>query len=312
MSQTTAPLAGASALVTGGCGFIGSHLVQALVSAGARRVVVVDRPGVAPALPFPAGVEVARVQLGDGDPGLRAALDGVDVVFHLAARKHAGRAESPAEILRTNVMGTWEVLEAAAAARARRVVFTSSLFAYGRTSGPPMREDEAPAPTTVYGISKLAGEQLVLQSGLHGVVLRYFFVYGPGQARGTGYRSVIVKNAERLLHGQTATVHGDGCQALDYVFIDDVIAATLQAAERAPSGSVLNVGSGHAVQVGDLLDQLMGAAGVAATKEHLPADDTAGTSRCADVARIREVLGWAPRVPLPEGLARTVGWLRAA
>jgi nucleoside-diphosphate-sugar epimerase len=316
MPHPTVPLAGSSVLVTGGCGFIGAHLARALATAGARRVVVLDRPEAVPSLPLPAEVELVRAELGDGDPGLLNALEGIDVVFHLAARKHAGRAESPSNVLRTNVLGTWELLEAAAAAGVRRVIFTSSLFAYGRTSGPPMREDEACAPATVYGISKLAGEQLVAQAGrelgIQGVILRYFFVYGPGQRRGLGYRSVIVKNAERLLQGQTATVYGDGTQALDYVYVDDVIAATLLAAERAPGGTVLNVGSGTAVTVDDLLDRLIDVAGVTAAKEHLPPDETAGTHRSADVARIRELLGWTPRVPLSDGLQRTVDWVRSS
>src|SRR5262249_59343500 len=137
--------------------------------------------------------------------------------------------------LRGNVEGTHQLLTAAVRHGLRHVVFSSSLYAYGRMTGPPCVEDDCPQPTTVYGISKLAGEHLVRHFGkeLPGTILRFYFVYGPRQFAGMGYKSVIVKNFERLLSSDPAVVYGDGRQALDYVYVDDVVDALLRSLTSA-------------------------------------------------------------------------------
>jgi UDP-glucose 4-epimerase len=142
------------------------------------------------------------------------------------------------------------------------------------------------------------------------VSLRYFFVYGPRQHTGLGYKSVIVRNYERLLRGEPPTVHGDGSQALDYVYVDDAVEAALRALRAAPSGAVYNVGSGAATTVGELVDRMMRAAGRRRPCSYLPPDETAGSCRVADIARIEAALGWRPGVSLDEGLARTWRWMR--
>src|SRR5262245_11668868 len=151
-------VAGRAILVTGGCGFIGSHLVRALCARGARRVVVLDsfRSGTVDNLGADADrVEVVRLTLGtDPQTALPRPLEGIDYLFHLAAEKHNQSREDPVGMLRSNVEGTHALFAAAAAAGVRKVVFTSSLYVYGRMTGPPFREDECPRPTTVYGISK--------------------------------------------------------------------------------------------------------------------------------------------------------------
>jgi UDP-glucose 4-epimerase len=142
------------------------------------------------------------------------------------------------------------------------------------------------------------------------VVLRYFFVYGPGQMRGRGYRSVIVDTFDRMRRGEPPAVCGDGRQALDYVYVDDVVEATLLALECPAREAVLNVGSGEPTVIGELLSRLAEIAGGPAERTHLPADETAGTWRVARIDRVRETLGWTPRTPLAEGLARTYAWTR--
>ena len=306
---------GRTAVVSGGAGFIGSHLVRALVDAGAAEVRVLDdlRCGDVQNLgpPSPA-VRVVRLRLGADDPAPH--LAGADYVFHLAAEKHNQSRDRPVDLLRANVEGTYQLLEAAARHGVQRVVFTSSLYAYGRMAGPACVETDCPAPTTVYGISKLTGEHLVrhffLQSGLAGTVLRLFFIYGPRQYAGMGYKSVILKSFERLLAGVPPVIHGDGTQALDYVFIDDCVEALLLALAPAAANEVFNVASGTATSVRDLVAAMTGVAGTDLSPTHAPPDWTAGSARCGSSAKIAARLGWRPRVDLAEGLRRTLAWMR--
>jgi UDP-glucose 4-epimerase len=317
MEAREVQLAASRVVVTGGCGFIGSHLVRRLLAEGASEVTVVDslRYGRAEAL---AGLE-ARVrllphELGAGD---RAALDealaGAAAVFHFAAEKHHTE-RTAGDVLRANVAGTQALLEAARGAGVGKVVFASSVFAYGRMMGPPLREDEPARPTTAYGMSKLLGERLLGHTADRGgpahVTLRYFFVYGPRQHAGLGYKSVIVRNYERLLRGQPPTVCGDGSQALDYVYVDDAVEAALRALRSSPAGAVYNVGSGAGTTIDDLTERMMRAAGRRLPKSYLPADETAGSCRVADTLRIESELGWRAGVSLDEGLSRTWRWMR--
>ncbi len=244
----------------------------------------------------------------------------MDGLFHLAAEKHNQSIDSPVAVMRANIEGTHALYAAASAARVQRVVFSSSLYAYGRMSGPPMREDEVPLPATIYGISKLAGERLLAhwltRSGaMSGRALRYFFVYGARQWAGMGYKSVIMKNAERLLAGQPPMVFGDGAQALDYVFVDDVVDATIKALTRPVDDPsvlpVLNIASGRAVSVNELLRTLCEVAGRPYTPEHGPADATAGTSRCGDPKHTEQALGWRASTDLRAGLSRVWDFVQA-
>jgi UDP-glucose 4-epimerase len=315
MIAAEATLPGARLVVTGGCGFIGSHLVGRLLEEGAAEVVVLDslRSGHAEAVEsLGPRVRLVRQQLGiDTSDALARTLEGALGLFHFAAEKYHTTGTT-LDVLRTNVAGTCALFEAARAAGVPRVVFASSVYAYGRMAGPPMREDEAPQPRTAYGISKLLGERLLAAlapEGGGGVALRYFFVYGPRQHAGAGYRSVIVRNYERLLRGETPTVYGDGRQALDYVYVDDAVEAAVRAFTSGRPGAVYNVGSGTATAIDDLVDRMMRAAERRGGKEYLPPDETAGTTRVADVSRITRELGFRARVGLDEGLARTWQWM---
>ena len=302
-------------VVTGGAGFIGSHLVRALLEAGAAHVRVLDdlRCGDPANLgQAAADVEIVRIRLGWDDP--TAHLAGAHAVFHLAAEKHNQSVGRPAELLRANVEGTHQLLAAAVGHGVAHVVFTSSLYVYGRMADPPCAERDCPRPTTVYGISKLAGEHLLghfaAHHGLRGTALRLFFVYGPRQLAGMGYKSVIVRTFERLLAGQPPTIYGDGTQALDYVYVDDVVDALLRALAPAAAGQVFNVASGTPVSVRHLVTAMTAVADAPGAPIFEPPDWTAGTSRSGSPARIAKVLGWRPRVELAEGLGRTLAWMR--
>jgi UDP-glucose 4-epimerase len=311
--QDRRSLAGSAILVTGGCGFIGSHLVRALVGAGAGRVTVVDslrygdRANLAGSSP---NVEIVQHTLGVDDPAaLSAALGGVRFVFHLAAEKHNQSKDDPVRVMRSNIEGSWLLLDAAARARVEKVVFTSSLYAYGRLRGAPFVEDELPQPRTIYGISKLTGEHLLAVAGVPFTVLRYLFVYGPRQFAGMGYKSVIVKTFERLRRGEPPVVFGDGEQTLDYVFVDDVVDATLAALMPGANGEVINIGSGRPTTVNELMTLMQDVAGTSLPVRHEAPDWTAGSCRVGNIDKARRVLGWTARTPLRDGLAATYAWL---
>jgi nucleoside-diphosphate-sugar epimerase len=269
-------------------------------------VRILDRAATRQELPQ---VAHARFDLGsDPDAELARHLDGIEAVFHLAGVKHNQRAAGR-ELLATNVGGMQALLEHAARAGVKKVVFASSLYVYGRLSGPPMVETERPQPDTLYGVSKLAGEGLLAcarqEHRLASVALRYFFVYGPRQRD-----SVVTANFERLLRGEPPVVFGDGRQAFDYVYVGDVVEATLRAMESDVDGEVLNVGSGQPTEIGALTAAMTEASGRRLEAVRGPADWTAGSCRVADAARIRQVLGWQATTRLRDGLEQTWRWLQ--
>ena len=311
------PLQNQSFAVTGGCGFIGATVVRQLLMQGARRVLVLDslKTGRRERLPKDERIVFEQAQLGEiAVADLARRLDGVSGVFHLAAEKHRPSLESPRDLVLTNVLGARDVIEAGRMAGISKLVFSSSLYAYGRMSGPPMVETETPHPHTLYGASKLAGEHLVEAANrahhFATVSLRYFFVYGPGQYVGTGYKSVVVANFERLRRGESPVIFGDGLQSLDYSHVDDIARATLLGMTREVSGEVFNAGSGHALSVNDLTTAMKEASGVRLDSRFEAPDVTAGSCRVADTEHAREGLGYESRIPLPEGLRSTWEWVR--
>jgi UDP-glucose 4-epimerase len=312
-------LQGSTVAVTGGCGFIGSHLIETLRRGGVR-VLAIDsleygrRENLDLSDP---DIRIEKLELRSGTYGrLQELLQGVDFVFHLAAEKHNQSVNSPCRVLDANVLGTYELLKAAADVGVRKVVFTSSLYAYGRMGKPPMSEDETPVPHTVYGISKLSGEHLCrhihMQAGMPIVCLRLFFVYGPRQYAGLGYKSVIVRNFDRMLAGERPVINGDGNQELDYIYVDDVVSALMLAMMSEDAFEVLNVGNGSAVSINHLTKLMMEIAGARTECDYGPADFTAGSSRVANTAKFERCFGPQTRVSLFDGLQRTFRWMESA
>lgn len=306
-------------LVTGGCGFIGSHLVQALLARGARVRVLddlssgrVENLGAARA-----DVELHQADLRDPAAVARACA-GVAVVYHQAARPSVPRSvEDPQGTFDVNVLGTHHLLLAARAAGARRLVMASSSSVYGDQPELPKHEGMAPMPASPYAAQKLAGEQLGMafsrSLGLEVVALRYFNVYGPRQDPTSAYAAVIPAFVAALLAGRAPTIFGDGEQTRDFTYVEDVVRANLAAGDVAGAGGhALNVAGGRRVSLLELYDQLArlcGAAGRAPV--HAPPRPGDVRDSLASVARAAEVLGWRPEVPLDEGLRRTAAALRA-
>lgn len=310
-------LSGKTILVTGGAGFIGSHLISRLVTLGAKRIVALDslRYGDPTNLGAAASkVELFKFTLGsDPKSQLDEVMHAVDYVFHLAAEKHNQSKDTPYQVLHSNVDGTLSLFESAAAARVKKLVYSSSLYAYGRMHAPRFEETELPQPRTIYGISKLAGEHLCTYSkeklGLSCNVLRYLFIYGPRQFAGMGYKSVIVKNFERIIKGESPIVFGDGQQKLDYVFVDDCVDATISALLHDSSVEVFNVASGRGVSVLELVKTMLRVADSKLKITFEPADWTAGTERVGSGVKAERELGWSPKVSLEDGLRQTYEWI---
>ncbi len=303
--------------VTGGCGFIGATVVRQLLEQGAGRVVVLDslKAGRRERLPDDRRLTVIETPLGEVPvETLTRQFRGIDGVFHLAAEKHRPSLDSPRELVLTNVLGTNDVIEAGRVAGIRKLIFSSSLYAYGRMSGAPMVETEPCHPHTLYGTTKIAGENLVEAAYRRGdfaaVSLRYFFVYGPRQYVGTGYKSVVVSNFERMRRNEPPLIHGDGEQALDYSHVDDIARATILAMSREVNGKVLNVGSGRALSVNELTEAMMRAAEVRFEPIFDEADHTVGSCRVANTGHAESLLGFRSQVPLEEGLRSTWDWIR--
>ena len=313
----TANINGARVFVTGGAGFVGSHLTQALLRRGAAQVTIIDslRYGDLANLGKQERVSVIQHTLGkDSVSKLESLISGHDLLFHLAAEKHNQSKDSPYDVIRANIDGSLEVFTAAAKAGVKKIVYTSSLYANGRVVGDDLKESDVPCPRTVYGMTKLAGEHLLqfikAQYGVSFSAIRYMFVYGPKQFAGMGYKSVIVKNFERIFAGQKPVIFGDGQQVLDYIFVDDAVEATIRAMEIDTAGEILNVGSGKGVSVESLVKTMCRVAGVAYQPIFEAADWTAGTRRVGDISKALKSLAWDPSVNLESGLRLTANWIK--
>ncbi|HXG60036.1 MAG TPA: NAD-dependent epimerase/dehydratase family protein [Planctomycetota bacterium] len=294
-------------VVTGGAGFIGSHLVEALLAAG-RRVRVVDDLSTGRRERVPAGAEFLPADVNDA---AGAAVRGAEVVYHLAALPSVPRSvERPLESHRATAQGTMAILEASARAGVRRVVFAGSSSVYGDTATLPKREDMPPRPLSPYAAAKLAGEMYARAFAALGrveaVCLRFFNVYGPRQDPDSPYAAVIPVFLRRAREGRPFPIYGDGLQTRDFTFVGDVVEGIL-AAGRAPgvSGRVYNIAAGRPVSVRDLARVLAAILGVPDAVEARPPRPGDIRDSWADVSAARRDLGFAPRVPLEEGLRRT-------
>jgi UDP-glucose 4-epimerase len=292
-------------LVTGGSGFIGAHVVDALLDAGAGDVSVFDVSTLS---------DRGRVRVVEGDvrdvEAVLAATEGIDGVFHLAVLPLGPSIEEPRLGLDVNVVGTFNVLEAAAQAGVRKLVFSSASSVYGATDE-TMDESHPLGARTMYGASKIAGEYLVRafndRDGLDYVTLRYMNVYGPGQQGG-----LIPSVLGKIVRGEVPVIAGDGSQSFDFVHVADVAEANVRAMASDVSGVELNVGSGTEVSVREVVERLLELTGSDLEPEYDRSQRVLMRRRVGSSDRARELLGWTPARDLETGLREVVESLQPA
>jgi nucleoside-diphosphate-sugar epimerase len=313
------PLSGV-ALVTGGAGFIGSHIAAALLDDGLRVRVIDD---------FSTGSEENLDELG-GDIDfikgsitdaavLDRAVSEAEIIFHEAAIPSVPRSVlQPAETHEVSVNGTFSLLLAAKEKGVRRFVYAASSSAYGDQEESPKHEEMRPDPLSPYGVAKLVGEyycQAFTRSyGLETVCLRYFNVFGPRQDPTSQYSGVISRFIRALETGEVPVIYGDGEQSRDFTYITNVVDANLRAATSvAAVGKVINIGNGVSVTINQLLEALKDLTGRhEVNAEHAPARIGDVRHSQADLTLARTALGYEPKVGLEEGLQRTLAWWKTS
>lgn len=316
-------LSGRRVCVTGGAGFIGGHLVDALVSLGASISVIDDlSASSAEHLADLIELEPDRLRFVRGsildDTALADAMDGAEIVFHLAAMSSVPRSiAEPERCYAVNTTGTLRVAEAARRAGARRIVYSASSSAYGQSERLPKLESDIPAPVSPYAASKLAGEHIMLawahSYALSTVSLRYFNIFGPRQPADSPYSGVIAIFARKLLAGEIPVIYGDGLQSRDFTFVTNAVIANLLAAasDRPLAGEAVNIGVGQRMSLLDLFSSIALACGQPKARPRLEPTRVGDVRHSlADLTRAREVLGYEPVVDSHDGLTQTVDWYR--
>jgi nucleoside-diphosphate-sugar epimerase len=299
-------------LVTGGAGFIGSHVAGALVADG-REVVLLDNLTTGSEANLPAGMELVEGEA-DDEGLLSQVLPGCSVLFHLAAVSSVQDAlDRPLEVHKANLTATLALLEAAVRHGVHRFVFSSSAAVYGNTGGRLAKEDMKPDPLGHYAVQKLASEQYCAAyhrlHGLETVCLRYFNVYGPRQRADSPYSGVIAKFADAAKAERPLVIFGEGSQTRDFVHVTDVVAANLAAA-GAPAekvaGGVYNIGSGQSVSVKEVAETIRGIFPGSPAPEYRP--ERRGEIRFsqADIGQATKSLGYRPSVEFKSGLEQLI------
>jgi len=303
-------------LVTGGAGFIGSHIVDRLLAEG-HTVRVVDnfltgkRANLAQNLDK---IELFEMSITDED-ALAEAMQGVNLVFHQAALPSVPRSvANPAESHHHNVNGTFTVLNVARQAGVKRVVYAASSSAYGDIEEVDFKhESMTPQPMSPYGVAKLVGEYYMQAFnqvyGIETVALRYFNVFGPRQDPTSEYAAVIPRFATAMLDGQRPIIYGDGEQTRDFTYIENVVTGNMLAATspKAP-GNVINVACGNRISLHDLVNAINNYLGTNIEPYYEPVRSGDIKHSRADISKARELLGYEPVVSFEEGIARTVDW----
>lgn len=304
--------------ITGGAGFIGSHLTDALVARGVR-VRVLDNLSTGDARNLD-GVR-NHIEFIEGsvldESALDRALRGVNTVFHLAAYVSApGSVKEPGACHEINTTGTLRVLEACQRSGVRRIVLASSAAVYGDSETVPKTEDQPILPCSVYAQSKAAGEQLLRVwnhcHGLEAVSLRFFNVFGPRQTAGSAYAAAIAAFADALLSGRPISIFGDGRQTRDFVPVANVVQGLVKAAEWAgpANASAFNLGLGKAIEIRELASLMAQIVGAPDQPRFLPPRPGDVKHSCSDISAARAAFGYAPGVSIEQGLKETLAWYR--
>jgi len=301
-------------LVSGGAGFIGSHLVDALLAEG-HTVHILDNLSTGQPEFINAAAVFHQRDIGDPDLGALFAHERFDALVHLAAQIDVRKSVAdPVADARTNILGTLNLLEQCVASGVGHVVFASTGGAiYGDTDHRPTPENADCRPVSPYGITKLTIEKYLhfyrVQHALKYTVLRFGNVYGPRQ-NPHGEAGVVAIFCRRMLDGQPAVINGDGLQSRDYVHVADVARALKLAVSRTGAAETCNVGTGVEHTVVDLFRVLRDELSPGLDEQHGPAAPGEQRTSCLDISRTRQVLGWQPAIPFADGLRDTARWFR--
>lgn len=309
-------LKGSRVLVIGGAGFVGSHLVDHLLQEPVREIVVLDNFVRGTRANLQGALTDRRVRVQEGSitdvPLLHELMRDTDDVCHLAALWLYECMHQPRAAMDVNVMGTYNVIEAAQQAGVKKLVFSSSASVYGESLFTPMTEDHPFNNRTVYGATKIAGEQCLRafyeQHGLNYLALRYMNVYGPRMDDKGSYVSVIIKALDRIERGLPPIIFGDGSQAYDFIAVQDVARANLLALTSEATDACLNVGTGVRTTINDVVHLLLKLSGVDVEPEYRPQTSSLVTHRVGSTDKAERLLGFKASVPLEEGLKELIAW----
>jgi UDP-glucose 4-epimerase len=308
----------ARVLVIGGAGFLGSHIVDQLTQTSVREIVVLDNFVRGTRANLARAVRDPRVKVIDGSITdlalIRRLMDGTDYAFHLAALWLYECVNEPRSALEVNVVGTYNVVEAAADAGVTKVVYSSSASVYGDAAFTPMTEDHPFNNRTMYGATKVAGEQFFRafheQRGLDYAGLRYMNIYGPRMDYKGTYVSVIMKVLDRIDAGEPPIIFGDGSQAYDFVHVADVARANILALQADATDEFFNIGIGVKTTIRELVDVLLRITGSDLEPEYRPGEHMFVTHRVGSTEKAERLLGFRAVIGLEEGLRSVVEWRR--
>lgn len=307
------PLSEMKVLVTGGAGFVGSNLVDALVVRNVKTIVLDDLfTGKIENLPKSNLVEFVEGSVCDEDL-VKKLVKEVDLVFHLAARNIIVSTQNPREDFAVNIGGTLNIL-LAAKERGIKVVYTSSTSIYGNPRYLPINEDDAINPFTPYATSKLAGENYCFSFyetyGLPTTVVRYSNIYGIKQRPDNPYCGVVSKFFDAVIKDQPPSIHGDGEQTRDFTYVDDAVEATILAASEKADGQIYNVGTGIETSINTLAQKIIKLFGKNITPTYIDRRDIDNIRRrVVNIEKIRKELRWIPKYSLDDGLRKTKEWI---
>jgi UDP-glucose 4-epimerase len=305
-------------LVIGGAGFVGSHLVDQLTREPVREIVVLDNFVRGTHANLREAARDPRVRVVEGSitdlPLLRELMRGTDYVFHLAALWLFECVHQPRSAVEVNVVGTFNVMEAAQQAGVKKVVYSSSASVYGDAAFTPMTEDHPFNNRTMYGATKIAGEQFFRafyeQHKMDYVGLRYMNIYGPLMDYKGTYVSVIMKVLDRIDEGLPPVIFGDGTQSYDFVHVEDVARANILALKSDVTDHFFNVGMGVKTSIDELVAKLLEITGSDVKPEYRPQEQMFVTHRVGSTEKAERLLGFRATLPLDEGLRSVVEWRR--
>jgi UDP-glucose 4-epimerase len=318
--RETLKIEGSRVLVTGGTGLIGSHIIDKLIAEHPKEIIALDknvkgfRDNCLPELDY------KNVTLLEGDitrtDDVRKAVHGVDFVVHTASLLARDAAQSLRAAFDVNIGGTFNLLEASAEAGVKKIIYSSSVLVYGNNpASRPIAEDHCIDTDTIYGAGKVGSEYLLRvfkrEKGLNYVTLRYCGVYGPRQHFRGNLVLYIPECFQRIDHGQPPIIYGDGSQPYDFVYVEDIARANVLALKSSVTGEVINIGTGMATTVGDVVQMIIEITGTSLDPEYAPQGERfQQKSLWPDVTKAEKMLGFKAEFPLMEGLTRYFHWLK--